>query len=386
MIERGRRALFPRYEGEERTFRLRLGRLVVRAGAAVFIAWVGATIVLGLLGQEPLVPILPVEIGAAALVASVLIAAALLLTRGRLLWAGYLLSVAFLAYPAFRLLSDPAHLFFASPILLISVLVAGATVSPAAGYLFAAASMAVNISAWSQASRLPSDLPVPLTAETGIAFLIAQGITLFLTAFLLHAFTGEAQSTIVQLNRQAAQMTELAHTDPLTGLANRRWLLELLEREFLRARRHRRPLSLIYLDLDGFKLVNDRFGHLFGDGILRSAARSMQAVLRGSDLLARVGGDEFAVLLPETDLSGAEKVAAKFHRALAASTRPYGAELPPLSFSAGICQLQEDDRTIDDILVRADDAQYLAKAVGPGTIRTQAALETRPNLAGEKSV
>jgi diguanylate cyclase (GGDEF)-like protein len=206
-----------------------------------------------------------------------------------------------------------------------------------------------------------------------------------LTAFLLHAFTGEAQRTIVQLNRQAAQMTELAHTDPLTGLANRRWLLELLEREFLRARRHRRPLSLIYLDLDGFKLVNDRFGHLFGDGILRSAARSMQAMLRGSDLLARIGGDEFAVLLPETDLAGAEKVAAKIHRALAASTRPYGAELPPLSFSAGICQLQEGDRTIDDILVRADDAQYLAKAVGPGTIRTQAALDTRPTLATEET-
>ena len=350
----------------------------------MFLAWTAATVVLSLTGPRSTAFIPPAEIPAAGLVGLALLASDLLMGRGHLLLAGYLLSAAFLVYPACRLLSDPAYLFFTSPILLVSVLVAGAAISPAAGYLFAGAAIVVNLAAWVQAARLPSNLPVPLTAEIGVGFLVAQGITLILTAFLLHAFTGHAQRTIAQLNRQAAQMTELAHTDPLTGLANRRWLLELLEREFLRARRHRRPLSLIYLDLDGFKLVNDRFGHLFGDGILRSAARSMQAVLRGSDLLARIGGDEFAVLLPETDLSGAEKVAAKIHRALAASTRPYGAQLPPLSFSAGICQLQDEDRTIDDSLVRADEAQYLAKAVGPGTIRTQAALDTRPTLAAEE--
>lgn len=378
MIERGRRALFPRYDGEERAFRLRLGQLVVRAAAVVFLAWVGATAALAFFAERTAFAFPRREAVAAALVGLALISAELLLRRKHVLMAGYLVASAFLLYPAFRLFADPAHLFFASPVLLVSVLVAGAAVSPAAGYLFAVGAIVVDLSAWLRAGQLPPALPASLDPEVGAAFLIAQGITLVLTAFLLHAFTAQAQRTIGQLNRQAARMTELAHTDPLTGLANRRWLLELLEREFLRARRHRRPLSLIYLDLDGFKLVNDRFGHLFGDGILRSAARSMQAVLRGSDLLARIGGDEFAVLLPETDLAGAEKVAAKIHRALAASTRPYGAELPPLSFSAGICQLRDEDRTIDDVLIRADDAQYLAKGLGPGSIRTQAALDTRP--------
>jgi diguanylate cyclase (GGDEF)-like protein len=212
-------------------------------------------------------------------------------------------------------------------------------------------------------------------AETfGFVFLVVQTAILFFAAAMMQAYSTNAHRAIQRLNRQTEQMTELAHTDSLTGLANRRWLLELLEREFLRARRYRRPLSLIYLDLDGFKEVNDGFGHLFGDGLLRSAARSMQALLRSADLLARIGGDEFAILLPETDLAGADKIAGRLRRALASTTRPYGTALPPLTFSAGICQMSEADRTIDDLILRADDAQYLAKSSGRGETRTEVEL------------
>jgi diguanylate cyclase (GGDEF)-like protein len=186
--------------------------------------------------------------------------------------------------------------------------------------------------------------------------------------------------TIDRLHQQNEQMTELAHTDPLTELANRRFYMEQLEREFARARRHHRPLSMIYLDLDGFKAINDRFGHLFGDDVLRGVGRSMRAVLRSTDLLARLGGDEFAVLLPETVQSGAVNVAGKLRKALAAYVHQFGAALPSLTFCAGVAQLRESDTTIDDILARADDAQYLAKANGKDHTRTQVELD-EPNPA-----
>jgi len=170
-------------------------------------------------------------------------------------------------------------------------------------------------------------------------------------------------------------MAKLAHTDPLTGLSNRRHLFEKLESEFARAQRYRRPFCLLYIDMDGFKAVNDQFGHLFGDEILRGSARSMRAVLRGTDLLARIGGDEFAVLLPETDLIGAEHVAAKLRKALAAYGSQLSPSIPSLTLSVGVGQISEEDDAIEDILARADKAQYLAKSAGRSLTRTQEDLE-----------
>jgi len=256
------------------------------------------------------------------------------------------------------------------------IIIAGAILSPAAGYFYAAASVVSTAAVFLGAELRAGILPLGGPATPGVVFVVVQTAIFLFAAVMMHAYSSNAHGAVERLNRQTQQMTELAHTDSLTGLANRRWLLELLEREFLRARRYRRPLGLIYLDLDGFKAVNDGFGHLFGDGMLRSAARSMQAVLRASDLLARIGGDEFAVLLPETDLNGADKVVGKLRRALQSTTRPYGTALPPLSFSAGICQMREDDRTIDDLLLRADEAQYLAKASGGSATRSELDLRS----------
>jgi diguanylate cyclase (GGDEF)-like protein len=269
--------------------------------------------------------------------------------------------------------------------MVVAVMIAGAIISPAAGYLYAFLAVASVVSI-SLAVTPAAGSPAPILSQSAeFVFLAVQTAILFFAAVMMHAYTLNARSAIRRLNRQTEQMTELAHTDSLTGLANRRWLLELLEREFLRARRYRRPLTLIYLDLDGFKEVNDAFGHLFGDGLLRSAARSMQAVLRAADLLARIGGDEFAILLPETDLAGADKVVGKLRRALQSTTRPYGTALPPLTFSAGICQMGEADRTIDDLILRADEAQYLAKSAGRGETRTEIHL-ARPPAAAQPAV
>ena len=374
MVQRLRRAFFPRYEGEERALHFRLIYLVLRVWSIALVAWLVGRFLLYLTigfnrGPSPSFEIFSILFSILALGLGYLLA-----SRQHLLGSGYLLATAALFYPTLNGVLSPSELYLIGPVAIVAVIIAGAIISPAAGYFFASASVASAAMVSLRAPLESSALGLGVTETAGGVFLVVQTAILFFAAAMIHAYSGNAHGAIQRLNRQAQQMTELAHTDSLTGLANRRWLLELLEREFLRARRYQRPLTLVYLDLDGFKEVNDGFGHLFGDGLLRSAARSMQAVLRAADLLARIGGDEFAVLLSETDLAGADKVVGKLRRALASTTRPYGTALPPLTFSAGICQLREDDRTIDDLILRADEAQYLAKSVGRGGTRTEVHL------------
>jgi diguanylate cyclase (GGDEF)-like protein len=374
MAHRLRRAFFPRYEGEERALHFRLIYLVLRVWSIALVAWFVGRFLLYLTigfnrGPSPSFEVFSILFSILALGLGYLLA-----SRQHLLGSGYLLATAALFYPTFNGVLNPSELTLIGPVAIVAVIVAGAIISPAAGYFYASAAVASAVVVYLRAPLESSALGLGVTETAGVVFLVVQTAILFFAAAMIHAYSGNAHSAIQRLNRQAQQMTELAHTDSLTGLANRRWLLELLEREFLRARRYQRPLTLVYLDLDGFKEVNDGFGHLFGDGLLRSAARSMQAVLRAADLLARIGGDEFAVLLSETDLAGADKVVGKLRRALASTTRPYGTALPPLTFSAGICQLREDDRTIDDLILRADEAQYLAKSAGRGGTRTEVDL------------
>ncbi len=374
MAHRLRRAFFPRYEGEERALHFRLIYLVLRMWSIALAVWFIGRFLLYLAigfnrGPSPSFETFSILFSILALGLGYLLA-----TRQHLLSSGYLLATAALFYPTLNGVLSPSELYLIGPVAIVAVFVAGAIISPAAGYFYASAAVASAVMVYLRAPLESSALGLGLTETAGVVFLVVQTAILFFAAAMIHAYSANAHGAIQRLNRQTQQMTELAHTDSLTGLANRRWLLELLEREFLRARRYQRPLTLVYLDLDGFKEVNDGFGHLFGDGLLRSAARSMQAVLRAADLLARIGGDEFAVLLSETDLAGADKVVGKLRRALASTTRPYGTALPPLTFSAGICQLREDDRTIDDLILRADEAQYLAKSAGRGETRTEVHL------------
>jgi diguanylate cyclase (GGDEF)-like protein len=372
MFQRISQALFPRYEGEERALHFRLVHLVLRVWGIALAAWfIGRLLLFVTIGYQR-GPSLAFELFSLVFSVLALGLGYLFAIRRHLLASGYLLATAAWLYPTLNGLINPGEVFLLGPVTIVSVFIAGAIISPAAGYVFAGASVGSLL--WISIGRFIGQR----LGSAELVFLVVQSAILFFAAAMMHAYSGNARSAIRRLNRQTEQMTELAHTDSLTGLANRRWLLELLEREFLRARRYRRPLSLIYLDLDGFKDVNDAFGHLFGDGLLRSAARSMQAVLRAADLLARIGGDEFAVLLPETDLVGAENVAGKLRRALQSTTRPYGTALPPLTFSAGICQMQEADRTIDDLILRADEAQYLAKGAGRGQTRTERDLGRTP--------
>jgi diguanylate cyclase (GGDEF)-like protein len=367
-----RNLFLPRLEPEERIFRRQVARTALRGSFVIVALWLVFETVLFAQNHVPPGHALEYDAAAIGLLILVLLLGWFWIRRERLIEAGYLMATAFFAYPALNLVFAPGDVYLVNPAFLFSILVAGALVGPAAGYLFAGASVVANIIGWMYARGAAPAGYFPFDSTTGWIFLLVQGLVAVGSAAILDTLMRHIRQTIGRLHQQAEQMTALAHTDPLTELANRRYFMEQLQREFSRARRHHRPLSLIYLDLDGFKEINDRFGHLFGDDILRGVGRSMQAVLRSTDLLARIGGDEFAVLLPETLQPGAVNVAAKLRKALAAYVHQFGAAVPTLTFCAGVAQLRDADSTIDDILARADDAQYAAKADGQDHTRTQA--------------
>ncbi|MCB1705125.1 MAG: GGDEF domain-containing protein [Halioglobus sp.] len=151
-----------------------------------------------------------------------------------------------------------------------------------------------------------------------------------------------------------------AYTDFLTGLANRRLFQIQGEMEYDRARRYDHPLSLVLLDVDHFKRVNDSWGHAFGDQVLRGLAQHCQKQSRASDLVVRLGGEEFAILLVETPISEARKIAERLRLAQMAAA-PEGREI---TVSLGISELLPGDRGIEDLLQRADAAMYRAKEAG----------------------
>lgn len=297
---------------------------------------------------------------------------------GNSLTSGYLLASSLFLFAVFNLVIFPETLFITGGLLIIPILIAGSIVGGSASFIFSGLATVALAAGWFLGFRLEASPSLLYQPVFGPLYLISQALLHQIIGLLLFSFSRNIERSIEYLREQTNQMTELAHTDPLTGLANRRHMIEQLGREFARARRYNRPLSLLYLDLDGFKAINDHFGHLFGDEVLSSAAVSMQSVLRSTDLLARIGGDEFAVLLPETDLRGALGVANKLRRALHAFSKHLGTNVPALTFSAGAAQLLPEDETIDDLLARADDVQYQAKAAGRGEIRTQQDIQQLP--------
>jgi diguanylate cyclase (GGDEF)-like protein len=157
--------------------------------------------------------------------------------------------------------------------------------------------------------------------------------------------------------REARQLADL---DALTGLHNRRYFHETLARECARAHRYNRKLALIVFDLDDFKDVNDRIGHLGGDSVLSEAAERVRSVVRTADIPCRVGGDEFAVIMPESGIEPAEQLFARLQGAI--SGRPIGAA-GRLHISAGVAELKPEDDSVS-FFERADQALYRAKDAG----------------------
>lgn len=168
-----------------------------------------------------------------------------------------------------------------------------------------------------------------------------------------------------------------AARDPLTGAANRAHLEHTLEREVSLARRHGSALSLLMIDVDRFKHINDRFGHPVGDRSLAAIAACIVGRVRASDLLSRYGGEEFCVLLPRTGAGGAERLAERVRAAVEALRIPAGAETIRVTVSLGVASLAPAD-TAAELIAKADAALYRAKRRGRNRVSASATSTGRP--------
>jgi diguanylate cyclase (GGDEF)-like protein len=369
---------FSRHDPELRNYRARLTRTVIYTFFLVLAVALIADLAFSYLPSERRQSGIGYDLLTIALLAAFGGVAFLLLRRGQVDQAGYVLGSAIFIATLAGCLLFPQFVHLMSVGYLLSILVVGTIVGGRAGFSFAALAFVAMSTSWWRARFLLGEIEGPFSNTVGFILIASYAVLDFGLAAVLHTLSQYILQTIARLHSQTEQLTHLAHTDPLTELANRRHLIDQLEREFMRARRYKRPLSLVYLDLDGFKSINDRFGHLFGDEILRGAALAMRAVLRSADVLARIGGDEFAILLPETTIGGARGVISKLRKALSAYAVHLGPMVPPLSFCAGIGQLRGNDKSIDDLLARSDEAQYRAKEAGTGETRTQHELAQLP--------
>jgi len=174
------------------------------------------------------------------------------------------------------------------------------------------------------------------------------------------AVVGVAIAGLSQLRRTQSQLQLLATHDPLTTVLNARAFASQVAQELGRNRRYGRPLALVYLDLDDFKKVNDAHGHATGDAVLRLVADAMRSAVRQADVVGRLGGDEFGVLMPETDGTVAHAVANR----LAGGIRTVFRGTPSVTASIGVVAVSGTEAGSDELLRKADQAMYEAKRAG----------------------
>jgi len=182
----------------------------------------------------------------------------------------------------------------------------------------------------------------------------------FINAAGYVAVLGVGMAGLQRLRTIQQQLSRLATHDPLTGLVNARAFAARLTQELDRNRRYPRPLALVYLDLDDFKVINDSHGHQTGDAVLRLVADAMRSSVRQADVVGRLGGDEFAVLMPETDSALADAAAKR----LAAGLRKVFKGTPTVTASMGVVSCSVPEANTDEMLRRADQAMYDAKRSG----------------------
>ncbi len=176
--------------------------------------------------------------------------------------------------------------------------------------------------------------------------------------------------------RRLVEAEKLARTDALTGALNRRGFLEVVEKEFRRARRYRRPLTVLGVDADHFKKVNDRHGHSAGDEVLRALVRTITSGVREGDVVGRIGGEEFSVALPETGMREAEDVADRLRRAIEETQAVVDGRAIRVTVSVGVAALADADDSLSEILVRADEALFDAKRRGRNRVCSRPASRT----------
>jgi len=174
------------------------------------------------------------------------------------------------------------------------------------------------------------------------------------------AVVAVAMTGLQKLRKSQATLARLVTQDALTSVLNARAFVARLGQELERNRRYPRPLTLVYMDLDNFKVINDTHGHQTGDGVLQLVADAMRTSVRTADVVGRLGGDEFAVLMPETDAQLADAAAKR----LVASLRTVFKGTPSVTASIGVVSCTATDASTDDLIRRADQAMYDAKKAG----------------------
>jgi len=179
-----------------------------------------------------------------------------------------------------------------------------------------------------------------------------------------HNLEAQVRARTEELKTANRNLEKLARTDALTGAANRHHFVERAGIEILRAQRNGAPLCLLMIDLDHFKLINDHHGHPMGDKVLRNFAALAAAPLRAGDLLGRIGGEEFAILLPDTDLAGASEVADRILESVRRQRIEAGAEPIRYTVSIGAARLDPGSARFESLFASADAALYRAKAAG----------------------
>ncbi len=219
-----------------------------------------------------------------------------------------------------------------------------------------------------RSSYIRSWLGVPLIAHDDVLGVIAVHSMLpnYFTQSnlrLLSAF-GSHVSVAIANARLYEEAQRLAITDPLTQLFNRRYFFQIASLEFRRAVRHRTPLSVLMIDIDRFKRVNDTYGHQVGDVTLQKVAAACKHSIREIDILARYGGEEFVVLLPDTDARGARRVAQRLHETVGGHPVQAGKHEIAVTVSVGGAVMTADTGELDVLIGRADQALYRAKQAG----------------------
>jgi len=229
------------------------------------------------------------------------------------------------------------------------------------------ASLAVGCAVTSALLGFPVDVATPMPVIVAcLPFLVVYPLAISNVAYALAR----------RVTEQNRRLEELGRTDVLTGLANRRQGFAVAEGELSRHFRTGRPVSLLILDVDRFKSINDRFGHPVGDAILRGVATVLRECCRATDTPARYGGDEFMLILPETDLAGAEEVAARIRRHL---ERMSFKQAPGLActVSLGAAEANREIANIDAWIQRADAALYRAKDGGRDRFEGAVGLDSK---------
>jgi len=212
-------------------------------------------------------------------------------------------------------------------------------------------------------SSLDADSKAVVLGMHLLTNLIGTTISAKLYAHRRNSFKAQTEEKELQ-----QELNVLASTDPLTEIWNRRKFTQSAIAEYERTQRYRRPLSLLLVDIDHLKHINDSFGHLAGDEALRHCAKILKAQTREQDILGRLGGDEFGLLMPETQLSEAVTVARRILETSRNKSIPLDGQLSHITFSMGVAELLQDDANYDDFFGRADKLLYRAKEGGRNSL------------------